>query len=57
MFDRADDALMQYGRRFLRWRADLPRAQRWAIDLPILALFAVMAWLEIRDVLHFVGLL
>jgi len=54
--DRGADETEGSGRRFMRWRANLVPARRWALDLLVFAVVGLMFWLEALDFFHFIGL-
>jgi hypothetical protein len=57
MFERVDQAMRGIGQRFMHWRVTLRPSLRWPLDLMVLAIAALMVWMELRSVLRFIGLL
>ena len=56
MFDRQDEALGRFLRRFPAWCATLRQGSRFLLVGLILSIVMLIMWLEIRDALQFIGL-
>jgi hypothetical protein len=57
MFDRQNDALARFLRRFPAWYATLRQPSRGLVAGLVISIGMLILWLEIRDALHFIGLL
>ena len=56
MFDRQNETLVTFLRRFPTWYLTLRQPWRGLLGVSVLSLVILMSWLEIRDVLQSIGL-
>ena len=56
MFERQDDALERRLRRFSRWFENLSGPAKLVFGGVVLVVVGVIFWLELRDLLRFLGL-
>ena len=56
MFDRQDEALGRFLRRFPAWFVTLKQPSRGLMASLVFSIVMLIMWLELRDALQFIGL-